>query len=237
MQQHGVDPKVIVALDFPNAKLALDFIAPLEPTLCRLKLGKELFTREGPALVRALNQKGFELFLDLKFHDIPHTVAAACRAAVDLGVWMLNVHALGGRRMLEAAQQAVDGYKTHLIAVTVLTSLTEQELKEVGITRSLQNQVVELAQLAQDVGLAGVVCSAHEAPILRQHIQSPFCLVTPGIRLTTQQEDDQRRIMTPSQAIKNGADYLVIGRPITQAKDPGAVLQAINDEAMATRLS
>ncbi len=222
-------PRLIVALDYPTADLALTLVERLDPALCRLKVGKELFTRSGPALIKALHQRGFTVFLDLKYHDIPNTVARACQAAADLGVWMVNVHAFGGRRMMQAASEALAHYRQRplLIAVTVLTSLTEADLQEIGLAGDLSLTARRLAGLARDSGLDGVVCSAREAPLLRQACGDDFQLVTPGIRLADSASDDQRRVMTPQAAIANGADYLVIGRPVTQADDPVATLRRI----------
>lgn len=228
----GGNPKVIVALDYPDARPALELAARLDPAACRLKAGKELFTAAGPQLVRELVGKGFGVFLDLKFHDIPNTTAAACRAAADLGVWMVNVHASGGRKMMEVAREAVDkcAHKPLLIGVTVLTSMDEAALREIGIDRSPREQVLHLAGLVQQSGLDGVVCSAQEANDLRVRFGQDFALVTPGIRPAGADAGDQSRIMTPASAIRAGADYLVIGRPITQAADPLAALQQINRE-------
>ncbi|MEJ2533071.1 MAG: orotidine-5'-phosphate decarboxylase [Halioglobus sp.] len=223
---------VIVALDFPAAAPALELAARLSPELCRLKVGKELFTRCGPALVERLQQQGFEIFLDLKFHDIPNTVAGAVRAAAELGVWMVNVHAGGGRRMMTAAAEALQGFTRRplLIGVTVLTSLSDADLAELGYTESAHQRVLRLAALVNDSGLDGVVCSAREAPELRRVHGTPFCLVTPGIRLAGDDAGDQRRVVTPADAIAGGADYLVIGRSVTGAPDPLAALQRIRDE-------
>jgi len=228
--------RVIVAFDFASADAALAFAARLEPHACRLKIGKELFTATGPALVQTLVQRGFDIFLDLKFHDTPNTVAGACRAAAQLGVWMLNVHALGGRAMLEAAREAVAASRKPplLIAVTLLTSMGASDLADVGIAGDPAAAALKLAQLAQASGLDGVVCSAQEAQLLRRECGSKFLLVTPGIRLSAGKTDDQQRVMTPAAAIAAGADYLVIGRPVTQASDPAAVLDTINRE-IATR--
>lgn len=221
---------IIVALDFTSATQALSFAERLSPADCRLKVGKELFTHAGPGLVRSLQDRGFEVFLDLKFHDIPNTVAGAVAAAADLGVWMVNVHAQGGRRMMTAARERLqqDGYSTLLTAVTVLTSMEAEDLREIGIDRTPLSHVQALAGLAADCGLHGVVCSAQEAPVLRQQLPTDFMLVTPGIRPANATADDQRRIMTPEQAMSVGVNYLVIGRPITQAADPVAALQEIN---------
>ncbi len=203
------------------------------PELCRLKVGKELFTRSGPELVRELTARGFDVFLDLKFHDIPNTVAQACRAAADLGVWMVNVHAQGGRKMMMAAREALAEYGNErplLIAVTILTSLGADELAEVGLQGTPAENVLRLATLTQDCGLDGVVCSPLEAADLRQRLGGGFRLITPGVRPAGAAQDDQRRVMTPAQAVAAGASYLVIGRPITQAPDPIAALHAINAE-------
>lgn len=220
---------LIVALDFPRAELALAMAAHLDPQQCRLKVGKELFTSAGPALVEALQKRGFQVFLDLKFHDIPATVAGACRAAASLGVWMLNVHASGGRAMLEAARAAVDqspGPKPLLIAVTVLTSLASQDLREIGCNADPVAQVKRLASLAAEAGLDGVVCSAQEAGALRQ--EWPDLLrITPGIRPAGASLDDQRRVLTPTAALAEGADYLVVGRPVTAATDPATALAGL----------
>lgn len=225
-----VKSPVIVALDFTSAAQAVAFAESLSPDSCRLKVGKELFTHAGPDLVRSLHERGFEVFLDLKFHDIPNTVAGAVAAAADLGVWMVNVHAQGGRRMMTAARERLQqgGYSTLLTAVTVLTSMEAADLREVGINRTLLAHVQALAALAADCGLHGVVCSAQEAPVLRQQLPAEFKLVTPGIRPADSVADDQRRIMTPEQAMAAGVNYLVIGRPITQASDPALALRRIN---------
>ena len=224
--------RIIVALDFPSAASAIALAQRLDPVSCRLKVGKELFTRAGPGLIEILQNEGFSVFLDLKFHDIPNTVAGACRAAAELGVWMLNVHALGGSRVLAAAREAVDktSQSPLLIAVTVLTSHTAGDLAEIGITVPPEQLAAKLARLTQSVGLDGVVCSAQEARQLRQICGTDFCLVTPGIRLSAEHTDDQRRVMTPKAALQAGADYLVIGRPVTQAADPAAVVHRLNQE-------
>lgn len=224
--------RIIVALDFAQGRDALTLVRKLDPELCRLKVGKELFTSSGPEIVKELVKLNFDVFLDLKFHDIPHTVAKACLAASKLGVWMLNVHASGGRSMLVAAKKALSGLERPplLIAVTVLTSLDETELQEIGFTGSAAENALRLAQLAQQCQLDGVVCSALEAGIIREHLQEAFRLVTPGIRPTGAAQNDQLRIMTPAQALQAGADYLVIGRPIIAAADPLQALMAIRDE-------
>lgn len=224
--------RIIVALDFPEAASALALAQRLDPALCRVKVGKELFTVAGPELVRTLVACGFEVFLDLKFHDIPNTVAAACRAAAGLGVWMVNVHASGGRRMMDAARSALVDLPQRplLIAVTVLTSMSAEDLGEVGVSDAPAAQVLRLARLAQSCGLDGVVCSAQEAALLRTELGEGFRLVTPGIRPAGAEAGDQRRVMTPAQALHAGATDLVIGRPITAAPDPLAVLKQIQTE-------
>jgi orotidine-5'-phosphate decarboxylase len=221
--------RVIVPLDVPEAAQALALAARLDPRLCRVKVGKELFTAAGPAVVDELQQRGFEVFLDLKYHDIPNTVAGACRAAARLGVWMLNVHASGGEAMMRAAREAVSTVARPplLTAVTILTSLGDDELHKVGFTGSAEENVVRLARLARSCGLDGVVCSAQEARTLRQATGTDFILVTPGIRLPESPRDDQARTVTPSEAVKMGATYLVIGRPITQSADPPKTLESI----------
>lgn len=229
----SVSSPVIVALDYDNAEAALAMAGQLDPAVCRVKVGKELFTIAGPDLVRKLVEAGFQVFLDLKFHDIPNTVAAAVRAAANLGVWMVNVHASGGERMMRAAAEALAplGEKRPLlIGVTVLTSTAEDELAPVGVTRPLKEQVVALAHLAKDCGLDGVVCSAQEAEPLKAACGKEFALVTPGIRPAGSDAGDQRRIVTPVQALKNGSDYLVIGRPITGADNPAQALAAIVED-------
>jgi len=221
-------PPLIVALDFSSEQKTMQLVDQLEPSLCRLKVGKELFTRCGPALVKQLVDKNFDVFLDLKYHDIPNTVAKACNAAADLGVWMLNVHALGGEKMMSAARQALSRENSPLlIAVTWLTSSGQVELDALGLQTTPQQMVSRLAQMTKNAGLDGVVCSAQEAPVLRQNLGDDFCLVTPGIRLADAKADDQCRVVTPEKAIKNGASYLVIGRPITQAANPCKVLRTI----------
>lgn len=223
---------VIVALDFPSESETMQLVDQLQPSLCRLKVGKELFTRCGPSLVRQLVDRGFDVFLDLKYHDIPNTVAMACAAAADLGVWMLNVHALGGEKMMAAARQAIEGGQAPLlIAVTWLTSSGQEELDALGIRSTPQQMVSRLAQMTRSAGLDGVVCSAQEAPQLRKDFADDFLLVTPGIRLADAQAsgmtDDQCRVVTPQKAIADGASYLVVGRPITKAEDPCKVLRTI----------
>ncbi len=225
------DPRVIVALDFADAVQALALTERLDPAHCRLKVGKELFTRSGPALVETLQEKGFEVFLDLKFHDIPNTVAKACKAAADLGVWMVNVHAMGGRKMMEAAREAVASasHRPRLIAVTVLTSMGDADLADIGLQGSPEDNVRRLAGLAKSAGLDGVVCSPQEVDMLRNTIGGGFQLVTPGVRPVGAALNDQTRVATPEDAIRAGSSYLVIGRPITQADDPLAALKIINE--------
>lgn len=232
------DRRVIVALDAPSQAQALAMARRLEPAQCRVKVGKELFTAAGPGVVEALHGLGFEVFLDLKFHDIPNTVAGACRAAAALGVWMLNVHASGGRRMMLAAREAVDGAANPplLVAVTVLTSMEAAELPDIGVGDGLDEQVSRLALLAEECALDGVVCSARETPVLSAARRPGFLLVTPGIRPAGSDTGDQRRVMTPGEAIAAGSAYLVIGRPVTGAADPAAAVRRINEEiAVALR--
>lgn len=223
---------VIVALDFDRVETALELAGQLSPDQCRLKVGLELYTRAGSDLIRQLHDSGFEVFLDLKFHDIPNTVAAACRQAAGLGVWMLNVHALGGMRMMQAAREGVDSVirPPRLIAVTVLTSHSDAELSQIGISAAAAEEARQLAGLAADSGMDGVVCSAHEAQSLRSTYGDDFILVTPGIRLQGDAANDQTRIMTPSAALQAGSSFLVIGRSITQADDPMAVIARIDRE-------
>lgn len=224
------DPKIVVAMDFDNAEQCIAMAKRLSPLDCRLKVGKELFTACGPHIIEQLSALGFEIFLDLKFHDIPNTTAKAVKAAAELGVWMVNVHASGGERMMTAAREIleqVSGKRPLLIAVTVLTSMEANDLAGVGINFSPEDQVMRLASLTQQCGLDGIVCSAQEASVMRSRFGSDFCLVTPGIRLDSSPADDQRRTMTPSAAIQAGSSYLVIGRPITQSADPVATCQSI----------
>lgn len=220
---------IIVALDVPSADQALALADQLDPALCQVKVGKELFTRCGPEVLKALHLRGFEVFLDLKYHDIPNTCAQAVLAAAEQGVWMVNVHASGGRRMMEAAREVLEknNLPTLLIAVTVLTSMTAEDLAETGITRTLEEQVLHLARLTRDSGLHGVVCSAQESSLLKAELGSEFLKVTPGIRLADSVADDQRRIMTPETALAAGSTHLVIGRPVTRAADPRQTLQDI----------
>ncbi len=224
--------KVIVALDFASVEDAMALVSRLDPNLCRVKVGKELFTLAGPELVRSLVKAGFDVFLDLKYHDIPNTVANACAVAAELGVWMVNVHASGGRRMMEAAREAINKarHKPLLIGVTVLTSMTQADMNEAGVAGTPEEAVLRLASLAQSSGLDGIVCSPKEVSRLREKLGTDFLLVTPGVRPAGADAGDQRRVMTPSDAVAAGSDYLVIGRPITQADDPINALNAINKE-------
>lgn len=226
------DAKVLIALDYAEEQSALDFVKRVSPADCRLKVGKEMFTYFGPQFVKKLIDLGFDVFLDLKFHDIPNTVAKAVTAAAELGVWMVNVHASGGPEMMRKAKEALEKYGDNaplLIAVTILTSMDEAELKRLGVDKTPNEQVQFLAKLAKDSGLDGVVCSAQEASILKQTLGKDFKLVTPGIRPAGADKGDQKRVMTPREAIDAGSDYLVIGRPITQSQNPQATLIEINN--------
>ena len=225
------DSKVVVALDYADEASALNFVDKINPSQCRLKVGKEMFTLFGPEFVRKLVARDFDVFLDLKFHDIPNTVAKAVAAAAELGVWMVNVHACGGQRMMEAAKAALVPYGDKapiLIAVTVLTSMEQEDLAQMGVNITPAEQVIRLATLTQKSGLDGVVCSSQEAAMLKEALGKSFQLITPGIRPAGSAAGDQRRIMTPVEAVAAGADYLVIGRPITQAESPMQVLTEIN---------
>lgn len=224
------EPRIIVALDYDSLPQALGLVDRIDPARCRLKVGKQLFTRSGPAAVTTLVERGFEVFLDLKFHDIPNTVANACRAATDLGVWMVNIHAQGGRRMMEAAREAVGDGGPRLIAVTVLTSLGTEDLVELGMVGSPGDVVLRLAAVAEAAGMDGVVCSPREIAELRRQRAAGFLLITPGIRPAAAGLGDQRRVMTPAEAVAAGSSFLVIGRPITAAPDPMAALAAIEGE-------
>lgn len=220
--QHTVKPPIVVALDYSDRQSAVDMARRLNPEDCRVKVGKELFTSAGPVIVEELQTLGFDVFLDLKFHDIPNTCAKAVGAATELGVWMVNVHASGGRRMMEAAREEVakKSHKPLLIAVTVLTSMERQDLADIGLDVEPIEQVKRLARLTQNSGFDGVVCSAQEVTAIREICGSAFATVTPGIRPAGSDQGDQRRIMTPKQAQDAGVHYMVIGRPITQAADP-----------------
>ena len=224
--------RIIVALDFANRDSVTALVKQLDASLCRLKVGKELFTSCGPSLVQEFIGLGFDVFLDMKFHDIPNTVARACDVASRLGVWMMTIHAAGGRDMLSRAREAVDhsGNKPLLVGVTVLTSMLNKDLQETGIRSSTETQVMRLAHLCRETGLDGVICSAMEAKQLREEFGEEFCLVTPGIRPAGADHNDQRRIVTPAEAVRLGSDYLVIGRPITQAMDPLKALYDISAE-------
>lgn len=226
------DPKVVVALDFDKLKSAYNFVDKVDPSLCKLKVGKEMFTHFGPEFVKHLVDKQFKVFLDLKFHDIPNTVAKACIAAADMGIWMVNVHACGGPLMMEQARKGLEAYgleRPLLIAVTVLTSMDQAQLNAVGINRSLTEQVLHLAKLTRQSGLDGVVCSAQESSLLKREVAQDFVLVTPGIRPAGSDIGDQIRVMTPKEAVIAGSDYLVIGRPVTQAENPLQTLIDINN--------
>jgi len=215
--------QLIVALDIDNKNEALDLVDTLDPLLCALKIGSEMFTLWGPTFVKQLINRGYKVFLDLKFHDIPHTVARACKAGAELGVWMLNVHASGGLEMMQAVVNALEPYgkdKPLLIGVTVLTSFNERSLLNTGISKPLLDHVIDLAQLTKKAGLDGVVCSAYEVKKIKQLCGNKFIAVTPGIRLSSNLPDDQSRVMTPKQAVAEGSDYLVVGRPITRAANP-----------------
>lgn len=227
----GVVSPIVVALDYSSVDAALAMAKLLDPARCRVKVGKELFTSAGPLVIEQLQQLGFEVFLDLKFHDIPNTCAKAVAAAADLGVWMVNVHASGGRRMMEAARNELDkrASRPFLIGVTVLTSMDSVDLVELGLSVTPEEHVVRLATLAQSSGLDGVVCSANELAVIRQHCGDDFKTVTPGIRPSWSDNQDQKRVMTPEQAVAAGVDYMVIGRPITQSEDPAASCQRILD--------
>jgi len=226
-----VTKRIIVALDFESADQAYELLDRIDSSLCRVKIGKELFTASGPDLVREVIGRGFDVFLDLKFHDIPNTVARAVQVASQLGVWMLNVHASGGLTMLEQARQALEDsgdQKPLLIGVTVLTSLEKEDLEQIGVVANLEEQVSKLAFLTREAGLDGVVCSAAETRLLRAQLPDDFCLVTPGIRRPEDASGDQKRVVGPSEAIQNGSDYLVIGRPITRAESPNEALKEFN---------
>ncbi|MBQ9220803.1 MULTISPECIES: orotidine-5'-phosphate decarboxylase [Succinivibrio] len=224
------ESKVIVALDYNDEKKALEFVDRVSSNLCRLKVGNELFTSAGPKFVAKLVDKGFKVFLDLKYHDIPNTVSRACEAAADLGVWLVDVHTSGGPVMMSAAAEALSKYRErpYLIGVTVLTSMDSSQLNSIGVTAEPKEQVIRLAKLAKESGLDGVVSSAQEVTLIKTNVAAPFICVTPGIRPAGASIGDQKRIMTPAEAIAAGSDYLVIGRPITQAEDPVKALVDIN---------
>lgn len=220
---------IIVALDFANADDAISLAKQLDPSKCRVKVGKELFTRAGPDVVKQLHELGFDVFLDLKFHDIPNTTAQAVLAAAEMGVWMVNIHATAGAVAMQTVMSRLKetSLKTKVIAVTVLTSMDEAQLSGIGIQKPIQDVVLDLAKLTYGNGLDGIVCSAREAEMLRKHFDENFLLVTPGIRMADDASDDQKRICTPKQAIENGSSYLVIGRSITKANNPMAALDNI----------
>lgn len=223
--------QIIVALDFDSAEQALNLLDQLDPQMCRAKIGKELFTASGPVLVKDVIARGFDVFLDLKFHDIPNTVARAVKVAADLGVWMLNIHASGGLTMMEQARESLEGLageRPLLIGVTVLTSLGKDDLLQIGIGSNPEEQVSKLAFLSHEAGLDGVVCSAAETRLLRAQLPDNFCLVTPGIRRAEDASGDQKRVAGPAEAIQNGSNFLVVGRPITRAESPGDALQEFN---------
>lgn len=225
------DSKIIVALDYPTMASAISLANQLDPDRCKLKVGKELFTCSGPQIIENLTAKGFDIFLDLKYHDIPNTVAKACRVAADLGVWMVNVHTLGGQDMMVAAREAISDkpQRPLLIGVTLLTSMDEETFQQIGLVGTLESTVIKLANLAQKSGLDGVVCSPLETKLLRTRHTENFQLVTPGIRPTDSESNDQHRTMTPIQAVDAGSNYLVIGRPITNATNPMQALEAIEN--------
>lgn len=226
-----IQSPIVVAIDKADMKSALMLADTLDPSLCRVKVGKELFTRCGPEIIKQLHNRGFEVFLDLKFHDIPNTTAQAVLAAADMGVWMVNVHATAGEQAMTLSKQRLldGGYDTLLIAVTVLTSMDETALHQTGVNGTLDEQVTRLASLTKNSGLDGVVCSAQEAEVLKAMLGSDFKLVTPGIRMLDDSSDDQQRICTPRQAVEQGSDYLVIGRSITTADNPSEKMQLILD--------
>ncbi|MDP1573831.1 MAG: orotidine-5'-phosphate decarboxylase [Coxiellaceae bacterium] len=232
------DPRVIVALDYPDKASAMHFVSKVSPDLCRLKVGKGMFTYYGPDFVRELTALGFTVFLDLKFHDIPNTVFDACTAAAKLGVWMVNVHISGGIEMMRAARRAIDipssKNKPLLIGVTILTSLDQDDLSSLGIDDSLEDTVLRLARIAKTAGLDGVVCSAQEAVLLRKNLGDDFLLITPGIRLSSDDIADQKRVMTPGAAFAAGVDYLVMGRSITEARNPREILLSLQTRKIVT---
>jgi len=222
-----MDNKIIIPLDLEYSA-AISMAKNFDANLCRLKIGSQLFTSSGPQIIKELNSLGFDVFLDLKFHDIPNTVYEAVKSAADLGIWMVNVHASGGRAMLEASKKALEGFDQPplLIAVTVLTSLSEDSINEIGI-KDLPKQVLRLAELANECDLNGVVCASTDVKAIRNRFGKDFITVTPGIRPNDSKVNDQNRISTPSEAVKNGSDYLVIGRPITESEDPSKALKKI----------
>ncbi len=229
LEKTAIHSPLVIALDFANAERALEFSQYINPKTCRVKVGLELFTRAGIPLIEQLKARGFEIFLDLKFHDIPNTVAKACEAAAALGVWMINVHALGGRDMLVAAREAVEKFNPRplLIAVSVLTSLDEKDLYAMGLHGTLEENVLRMARLSKANNLDGLVCSPHELKIIRENLGEDFVLVTPGIRPVGSELNDQKRVMSPREALHLGASYLVMGRPITGAAHPQQVIDEV----------
>lgn len=223
--------KIIVALDFGSLSETEDFLKKVKGQNCRVKVGKELFTNEGPNVIKLIQQYGFEIFLDLKFHDIPNTVSRAIKASCNLGIWMVNVHASGGKQMLLAAREAVDSSsnKPILIAVTILTSYDNYSFQELGFKNNLLDQIAYLATLSENSGMDGIVCSANDIPSIKPLVKEKFQFITPGVRLTNS-NNDQKRVTTPEDAIKQGSNYLVIGRPITSSKDPAALIEKINQK-------
>lgn len=226
-----MNPRIIVALDYPDIEKATTTAQKLDPSVCRVKVGKELFTASGPVVIEKLMKLGFDVFLDLKFHDIPNTASRACRSAASSGVWMLNVHASGGRKMLDLCREAIDKcvHSPLLIGVTVLTSIGDAEILELGVNSGVREQVMRLANLSNECGLDGIVCSPSDMIVLRREFPTNFSFVTPGVRPLGSPKHDQVRVMSPSEALRAGADYLVIGRPITESKDPGMALTEINN--------
>ena len=225
-----MENRIIIPLDLDYSQ-AINIAKTLDPNICRLKVGSQLFTSSGPKVINELHSLGFDIFLDLKFHDIPNTVHESVKSAADLGVWMVNVHASGGSKMLEASNKALLGYENPplLIGVTILTSLSEEEIKEIGL-KGIQGQVLQLAGLVKDNGLDGVVCAAYDTTAIKRKFGGDFLAVTPGIRPANSNTNDQSRVATPSEAIKNGSDYLVIGRPVTGSKNPKDALEKIYKE-------
>ena len=222
--------RIIIPLDMEYTS-AVSIADKLDPNICRLKVGNQLFTSSGPKIVKTLHDKGFEIFLDLKFHDIPNTVYESVKSAANLGVWMINVHASGGSKMLDASKKALEGFDKPplLIGVTILTSISEEILTEIGFN-NLDKQVMRLTKLAQRSGLDGVVCAASDASKVKQTCGESFLTVTPGIRPKDADLNDQSRTSTPKEAIANGSDFLVIGRPITGSEDPTNALENIYKE-------
>tara|TARA_E500000081_G_scaffold128390_1_gene136729 strand:+ start:1320 stop:2003 length:684 start_codon:yes stop_codon:yes gene_type:complete len=225
-----MENRIIIPLDLDYSQ-AINIAKTLDPNICRLKVGSQLFTSSGPKVINELHSLGFDIFLDLKFHDIPNTVHESVKSAADLGVWMVNVHASGGSKMLEASNKALLGYENPplLIGVTVLTSLSEEEIKEIGL-KGIKGQVLQLAGLVKDNGLDGVVCAASDTTAIKSKFGEEFLTVSPGIRPANSNTNDQSRVATPSEAIKNGSDYLVIGRPVTGSKNPKDALEKIYKE-------